>query len=130
MCNFECDATASEKTPEKSDSAEGLFKFLDNRINDQKNNVNVTSDAIILTRQYLEKPNLARNLDPLQFWNTYDSEPVRKLAHKFLSVPPTSVPSERIFSKTGSIISERRTRLKPEIVHKLTFIQQNKWLLD
>ncbi|KAF0704108.1 zinc finger BED domain-containing protein 1-like, partial [Aphis craccivora] len=39
---------------------------------------------------------------------------IKEVALKYASIPATSVPSERIFSKTGQIISARRNRLLPE----------------
>lgn len=42
-----------------------------------------------------------------------------------LSVPATSVPCERIFSKTGQIISERRNRLSHNKVEKIIFLNAN-----
>lgn len=53
---------------------------------------------------------------------------LQRCAKKFLSVPATSVPAERIFSKTGQLISERRSRIKAKNVDMLIFINQNNWL--
>ena len=37
----------------------------------------------------------------------------------------TSVPSERMFSKTGQIISERRNLIKPSKVRELALLNAN-----
>ena len=50
------------------------------------------------------------------------------LANKFLSIPASSVPSERIFSAAGLIISARRSCLKPSNADKLIFLNKN-WKL-
>lgn len=50
-------------------------------------------------------------------------------AKKILCAPATSVPSERIFSKAGIVVSDRRSRLKAKNVNMLIFINQNDWLL-
>ncbi|XP_042308847.1 zinc finger BED domain-containing protein 4-like isoform X2 [Sceloporus undulatus] len=46
-----------------------------------------------------------------------------------LSCPPTSVPSERVFSTTENIVTKLRTRLTPENVCRMAFIQANRsWI--
>lgn len=47
------------------------------------------------------------------------------LANKFLGVPSTSTPSERVFSSAGNIISAKRSCLAPKNVNNLIFLHQN-----
>jgi len=42
-----------------------------------------------------------------------------------LCVPATSVPSERVFSKAGMVLNNKRTRLTTDKVEKIIFIQSN-----
>ena len=46
-------------------------------------------------------------------------------AGKWLCVPASSAPSEQVFSSGGNIFSYKRTKLQPEQVEKLLYIQQN-----
>ena len=50
-----------------------------------------------------------------------EGEPVlipllKNVAKRLLSIPATSVPSQKIFSTSGLIVSKRRTSLNPENV--------------
>ena len=48
-----------------------------------------------------------------------------KLAQRYLSTPPTSVPSERLFSGAGEIYDPKKNRLAPERAEMLFFIKNN-----
>ena len=48
-----------------------------------------------------------------------------KLVDKYLSVPATSVPSERAFSRAGHIVNDRRACLLPQNVNMLVFLAEN-----
>ena len=48
-----------------------------------------------------------------------------KVFQKYLHVPSTSVPSERMFSLAGNILTERRACLSPRNVNMLTFLNHN-----
>jgi len=47
------------------------------------------------------------------------------VAQRYLSVPPTSVASERLFSAAGDIYSDQRTQLAPERAEMLLFVREN-----
>ncbi len=47
-----------------------------------------------------------------------------KLAQRNLAVQGTSVPSERVFSTAGDIVTASRSRLLAENVDKLIFLQK------
>jgi len=66
--------------------------------------------------------------DPLQFWKNKESTypNVAMQAQKFLYLPTTSVPRERIFSVAGKIVSRRRSALRPDNVKMLLCLQS--WL--
>ena len=77
-------------------------------------------------------------LNVLDFWRTnkHKFPLLAESARKWLCVPASSASSERAFSAGGAIVSYKRTKLQPEQVEKLLYIQQNyvkvkikKWLL-
>ncbi|XP_069105881.1 E3 SUMO-protein ligase ZBED1-like [Argopecten irradians] len=50
---------------------------------------------------------------------------VAKVAKKFLAIPASSVPSERVFSLAGNIVRKKRSQLSPENVDKMIFLHKN-----
>ena len=68
-----------------------------------------------------------RTEDPLLWWSqrTAVYPQLHKLARRHLGVPATSVPSERLFSTAGELISQRRTCLKPKNVNNLLFFNKS-----
>jgi hypothetical protein len=77
--------------------------------------------------RYAKLGNIKVKDDPLIWWvNHKDSFPtLTQLARKYLSIPATSVPSERLFSDAGNHISAKRTRLAPDLVNKFLFLKRN-----
>jgi hypothetical protein len=66
--------------------------------------------------------------DPLAWWKR--KEPLfprlARLARKYLALPASSAPSERIFSKMNAVVDKRRASLDPDRVERLVFIKENK----
>lgn len=88
---------------------------------------NPVTEATLEVRGYLSEHLISRTADPLEWWssralvckNTWSVMCTR------LCIVATSVPSERIFSKTGQIITDRRNRLSPGKVRELVFLNAN-----
>ncbi|XP_034540402.1 zinc finger BED domain-containing protein 1-like [Notolabrus celidotus] len=78
-------------------------------------------------RLYLSLPAIDAEADPLSWWKTHVEEfpMLSKVARKYLCIPATSVPSERVFSASGHILSPQRSRLSTENVNMLTFLHFN-----
>lgn len=77
--------------------------------------------------EYLRKPRTASSEDILDWWRTHETEyPIlSKMARDFLSIPATSVPAERLFSKASLVIRKHRNRLSDESARWLLCI--NSW---
>ncbi|GBC04414.1 hypothetical protein RclHR1_05670016 [Rhizophagus clarus] len=82
------------------------------------------NNEIMCYLRCLDEP---KSTDPLVWWRDHRSSyPIlSKLAQKYLSIPFTSVPSERLFSDAGNHISAKRTRLAPELVDRILFLKRN-----
>ena len=67
-------------------------------------------------------------IDPLVWWSDKEHEYpcLYYVAKKYLAIPATSVPSERIFSLAGFIVRKNRTNLFPEHVNQNIFLEKNK----
>ena len=69
-----------------------------------------------------------RDSDVLKWWKTHREEfpTLAKYARYVLSSCASSVPSERLFSMSGNIITKKRNALKPSMVDQLVFLAMNK----
>jgi hypothetical protein len=76
---------------------------------------------------YLKSPVIPLQQNPIRWWDTNDitnSFPIlAKIALKYLGSMATSVPSERLFSKAGQIVTQQRNRLKGKRVSQVLFFQ-------
>lgn len=85
------------------------------------------SKAIIEVQRYMEELPINRHEDPIKWWkaNAYHFPQLSELVKENFITVATSVPCERIFSKSGQLISERRNRLSPSKVKKILFLNCN-----
>ncbi|CAM4526972.1 unnamed protein product [Leuciscus chuanchicus] len=76
---------------------------------------------------YFLIPDIEPDTDPLEWWKLHQPNFPRLslLAKKYLSIPATSAPSERVFSVGGGIVTCNRACLKPEVVDRLIFLVKN-----
>ncbi|XP_057197562.1 zinc finger BED domain-containing protein 4-like [Triplophysa rosa] len=63
----------------------------------------------------------------LKWWRENSSKYplLSPLAKAYLSIPATSVPSERVFSTAGDIVTAKRSQLLPEIADMLILLKKN-----
>jgi len=62
------------------------------------------------------------------YFSNIENKYLSKYIKKILSIPASSISSERLFSKTGSILTFKRTNLQIDMINKLVFIKLNKYL--
>ena len=71
--------------------------------------------------KYIDEAPIARTDDPLQWWKSRQRKypAMSKLAKRYIGIPATSTPSEKVFSTAGNIISAKRSCLSPETANML-----------
>ncbi|XP_060859967.1 E3 SUMO-protein ligase ZBED1-like [Metopolophium dirhodum] len=89
------------------------------------------NDASTQYHYYLAEPQLRYDFDPFEWWKSHEKKYplIAELAKKYLSIPATSVSSERCFSTAGNVVTSKRNCLAPENVNMLVFLYQNRQLL-
>ena len=81
--------------------------------------------------KFLAESMWPRNSDPMVWWENHVGEyPYLKTSVlKYLSAPPSSVASERLFSAAGRVYTENRNRLLPANAERLIRIMRNNALV-
>lgn len=76
---------------------------------------------------YRREASIPLSCCPLKWWreNSCKYPSMSPLAKAYLSIPATSVPSERVFSTAGDIVTAQRSQMLPEIVDMLIFLKKN-----
>ena len=69
-----------------------------------------STEAVIEVHRYFEEPVISRSSDPLAWWKKNNGRLpcLMHVAKKYLCISGSSVPAERLFSKAGQLVSERR----------------------
>ena len=120
----EADGPPSKKrmSPEK-DSAISAMQFLLGTLS-EKESIDTSSDEV---EHFQKEHALDPDSNALEWWkkNAERLPTLSRLARQLLCIPATSVPSERIFSISGNIVTKKRASLKPENVDMLVFLNKN-----
>ena len=76
---------------------------------------------------YRSEPDLEMDGDPLSWWSNYGYAypTLSRLAKKYLCVPATSGPSERVFSAVGASVVDRRACLDTGDIDTMIFLNAN-----
>ena len=62
---------------------------------------------------------------PFTFWKNYEPDNLKNVAYKFVYIPATFVPLERVFSNAGLFMTNRKSSLKSKNLNVLIFLHQN-----
>lgn len=70
--------------------------------------------------------------DPADWWRQHESiyPAYAKLAKKYLAIPASSAPCERLFSVAGNVLTKRRASLSPDSTRSIVFVHEHIDLLD
>lgn len=76
---------------------------------------------------YLQMPVVYLSANPTNWCEKFGAEFPRleNLAKKYLCIPGTSVPCERLFSTSGNICTDNRASLAPGHAEQLIFLSKN-----
>ena len=116
----------TKETEENQKKDEHFWDEFDKEREDQVDSEREISVIEIELNRYQEGQLSSRKTDPLLFWKLQEKffPNLAKAAKKYLSIPATSVPSERVFSKAGEIVSARRSRIKSKNVDMILFLNK------
>lgn len=121
--------SSSPKTPSTSITVAALDKddiweVVDKKLMESSARLTPYASTAMMVKQYIELPYLDRKCDPLQFWNDKKClfPQLSEIALKYLCIPASSVPSERLFSKAGILCNDRRNRLAPKKIDQILFL--------
>nr|CAI5850359.1 unnamed protein product [Callosobruchus analis] len=104
-----------------------LWEDFDATVAKVKGGTNPLAAGIVEVDKYMNEPLVGRNENPLIWWEQRKAIYPRLyiLAIRRLCITATSVPCERIFSKTGQIATDRRSRLKSSKLSQIIFLNFN-----
>lgn len=119
--------------PQKNDPLKDLWMEFDKEVQQHLKPTNPKASAIVEVDRYIDEPILPRknalglNQDPLAWWHQrrHIYPKLFQIMKTRLCIMATSVPCERIFSKAGQIINEKRESLKTEKASQIIFLSYN-----
>ena len=115
-----------KKKDEKEKEETNFWADFDNQREEEKSKQEGKSAIDVEVSRYTESPLCDRKKDPLIWWreNEMNFPNLAKQARTYLAIPATSVPSERVFSKAGEIVSARRASIKSKNVDMILFLNK------
>ena len=100
----------------------------------KKKNAKIATPIQDEFRNYLNVPELPalEQYNPFLWWATNKKQYplLHQMAMKYLAIPATSVPSERLFSDAKNLVTPQRTRLDSYLINQLMFLKRNRDYVD
>ena len=119
----------AKETTSTEETQENAFKFWATFDKETEEELDIMADVSAIDLEmsrYLEGRRCARETNILKWWKENEKyfPNMSTVAKKYLCIPATSVPSERVFSKAGEIVSARRSRIKSKNVDMILFLNK------
>lgn len=111
----------------EEDEFESLLKNAE-AVRGQTKSRNSTSSCSVENKldDFLKESRLKSSTDILSYWNNKNTSELYKLAEVLLTVPPTQVSVERLFSALKFILSPHRSRMNGNLVNDILVIRLNR----
>ena len=111
----------------KSSSLSEAMSIILGSSSDDEEEYIVKESTLEVLEKYNKEKRQKQDEDVLKWWNEKSNNypDLSKVACMYLSCPPSSVPSEQLFSGAGHIYDDRRKRLHGDKAEKLLFLKHN-----
>lgn len=123
----EPDGTVSTQMPVSLPPSSSIWSDYDQRVYIIVAAQSPAAEAQAQMRQFLEEPLLPRQESCLEWWQSRAAIYPRLIdvVRERLCIVATSAPCDRMYSKTGSVLMDRRSRLDQSEVRQLVFLNAN-----
>lgn len=145
--NSECEILSvppSKIRASSSDQYDIFSMFGEEKSDQSQNNASETQENIdinlrvkneidlYINEKIVNSSDTKYNFDILSWWMKHTAEfPILSQLSKFVhAIPASSAPSERLFSAAGNTITEKRSRISPEVLHGVLFLKSNFDLME